>query len=249
MRRFRWSVLAAALACAGSVAGGVAAQEPDASPIWGGVYTTAEADAGKAAYELRCAGCHRNDLRGGQTGANFAPALGGDDFMLRWDSTGVDRLFRIIRDTMPRGTPGTLGPATARDLVAYLLQFNGFPSGAASLPPDEAALTRIVIRPKLGAARTEVANFAPVQVVGCVTQGSAGWLLTQGTDAAPAAAATALEAPGPGTKTYRLLSAAPHQLDGHVGSTVRAKGLIRRDPDETLITLTAIDVLDASCPR
>ncbi len=218
-------------------------------PIWAGVYTAAQAESGETTFMARCAGCHRADLKGSQTGANYAPALGGDDFMLRWDSSSVNRLFRIIRDTMPRGTPGTLGEQTTLDVVSFILKFNGFPAGMSVLTADAANLEKITFVPKAGAAvKREVANFAPVEAVGCLTRGPSSWTLTRATDVQ---SATAGPIPGAdaalGAQTYRLVSGAAFGLDARMGAKVRVKGILRRDPDETLVNLTAVDTVAANC--
>jgi hypothetical protein len=45
------------------------------------------------------------------------------------------------------------------------------------------------------------------------------------------------------------VSAAPFGLDARSGAKVRVKGIIRRDPDETLVNLTAVDTIAAGCGR
>jgi mono/diheme cytochrome c family protein len=152
-------------------------------PIWAGVYTAAQAENGETTFMGRCAGCHRPDLRGGPNGPNYAPPLGGDEFMLRWDSNTVNRLFRIIRDTMPRGTPGILGEQTTLDVVSFILKFNGYPAGMSALTADATALEKITFVPKAGeAVKREIANFAPVEAVGCLTRGPKTWMLTRASD-------------------------------------------------------------------
>ena len=217
-------------------------------PIWAGVYTAAQAENGEATFMGRCAGCHRPDLRGGPNGPNYAPPLGGDEFMLRWDSNTVNRLFRIIRDTMPRGTPGILGEQTTLDVVSFILKFNGYPAGMSALTADAAALEKITFVPKAGeAAEREIANFAPVEAVGCLTRGPSAWMLTQASDVKSATTAPPAPDAALGAQSYRLVSVAAFGLDARTGAKVRVKGIIRRDPDETLVNLTAVDTLAASC--
>jgi hypothetical protein len=49
---------------------------------------------------------------------------------------------------MPQDRPGTLMPETTADILALVLQANGFPAGSTELPPDAAALGGIVIKRK-----------------------------------------------------------------------------------------------------
>jgi hypothetical protein len=77
-------------------------------------------------------------------------------------------------------------------------------------------------------------------------------MLTSATDVRSASPAGS-PAPGAdaplGAQTYRLVSAAPFGLDARSGAKVRVKGIIRRDPDETLVNLTAVDTIAAGCGR
>jgi PQQ-dependent dehydrogenase (methanol/ethanol family) len=108
----------------------VLTQQPSAA----GSFTADQAQAGRTAYQTRCEGCHRPDLRG----SGEAPPLTGDNFMSAWrDRTAVD-LFARIRASMPPGAEGTLGDATYLAIVAYILQANGARSGAQALTADAA---------------------------------------------------------------------------------------------------------------
>jgi mono/diheme cytochrome c family protein len=223
---------------------------PGAAPavkIWSGVYTAEQAQNGEATFGSMCARCHAADLSGGQVGAAYAPALGGERFLGAWESRKVTRLYRTIRDTMPRGSPGSLNDQNALELVAYILKYNGFPAGGAGLVADEAALDQIVLIPRAGAVKRQVANFAVVQATGCVARGSnAGWSLTNATE--PALAVDGVPADtSRGTKVYRLVSAAPFHLETHTGEMVTIKGLLRVDPDETLLNVTAVQPAGTRC--
>jgi hypothetical protein len=94
-----------------------------------------------------------------------------------------------------------------------------------------------------------VANFAPVEATGCLTRGPSGWTLTNATDPRPGAASSPVPAADAalGSQTYRLVSPAAFGLDARAGAKVRIKGIIRRDPDETLVNLTGVDTVAGSC--
>ncbi|PYS38745.1 MAG: hypothetical protein DMG14_16535, partial [Acidobacteria bacterium] len=65
--------------------------------IWDGVFTTAQADRGKAALlQNGCNGCHGPDLAGDR-----GPSLKGERFITSWENSSVNRLFTKIRETMP----------------------------------------------------------------------------------------------------------------------------------------------------
>jgi len=226
----------------------VEAQAP-AQRLWSGMYTEEQATNGQATYAASCSRCHSVDLAGSQVAANFAPALGGDKFMAVWETRSLDRLFKVIRDTMPRDTPGVLNDGRALELVAYMLKFNGYPSAAEPLTVDS-GLAAALILPKSGVVTRQAVNFAMVQVVGCVT-GSAGsrWSLTQASDPVIAAVAAAGLAP-PTTstsQTFRLVNAAPFKVEAQSGQQVKVQGLLRRDPDENLLNITAMTPTGTAC--
>ena len=201
-----------------------------APPVWQGVYSDGQAARGEATFSSLCAGCHGTALTGGPTGGQRAPALAGDDFFARWDATSLNRLFRTIRDTMPRGAAGALTDEAAVELVAYILRFNGFPAGSADLTSQTALLDKLLIAPKPGAPRP-VTNFSRVEVAGCLSRTSNGrWIVT-----------------GAANERVRLVGAAPFKVDAHAGERVEVTGIIRRDPSETLLTVTGVKATGARC--
>jgi hypothetical protein len=222
-------------------------------PIWKGVYTPAQAEKGETTYTAMCSRCHNPDLSGGQVGAQAAPALGGNKFLSRWESNNVDRLFHTIRETMPRTTPGVLTDESAIGLVAYILKYNGFPAGSAPLATSS-ALESFVFVPKDGALATRpVTDFALVEAAGCLTEGPReAWTLTQATEpvvARPGAFGAGSKTVKLGSGTLRLVSVAPFRTSLKAGDAVQVKGLIRKDPDQTLINLTAVAPLGSACGR
>ena len=109
--------------------------------VWDGVYTDAQAGRGKKLYIASCAACHQEGLQG----ADLAPALKGDEFLLLWNDRPLGDMVERITKTMPQDAPGTLSPEANTDIVAYMLQVNRFPTGAAELPVDAAAQKTIAI--------------------------------------------------------------------------------------------------------
>ncbi len=104
-----------------------------------GVYTDAQAERGKAAYEANCSFCHLSDL----TGQGFAPGLVDDTFKARWQDGNLGELFSIVKVTMPQDKPDSLKPDEYAAIVAFMLKMNKFPAGKQDLVPDEAALKSV----------------------------------------------------------------------------------------------------------
>jgi mono/diheme cytochrome c family protein len=113
------------------------------SSVLDGVYTAAQSESGRRIYTARqCVSCHGANLQGTAVG----PALAGEEFLSAWRGDTVGALSSCMQTTMPPGATGRLSAAEYRDLVAALLEANGFPvaksSGAALIETaiDEVAL-------------------------------------------------------------------------------------------------------------
>jgi mono/diheme cytochrome c family protein len=120
---------------------GIYATRGQARTVWDGVYTEEQATRGQAQYMRACASCHAADLRGGST----APSLVEESFSFQWADTTVGELFERIRTLMPSDRPNSLSSQAYRDVVAFILQANKFPSGAKELDSDLDALRQILI--------------------------------------------------------------------------------------------------------
>ena len=90
-------------------------------------------------YQEHCSTCHGPNLEGGED----APTLAGAQFSGVWDGRTIGDLLNRIERRMPKDAPRSLGREAYADIVAFLLQRNGFPAGAAKLPTDAAALDAI----------------------------------------------------------------------------------------------------------
>ena len=81
----RAPVVPFAVVFAGLTIGLIAAQQPQPQPR--AAFTAAQADAGRAAYDASCSGCHLHDLKG----SFEAPQLAGANFLNQWgDKTIAD---------------------------------------------------------------------------------------------------------------------------------------------------------------
>jgi mono/diheme cytochrome c family protein len=109
--------------------------------VWDGVYTDEQAARGRSAYIADCASCHAEDLRG----SSAAPSLVEESFAFQWDNTPVGELLVRIRTLMPSDRPNSLTPQRYRDIVAYVLQANKYPSGDKELDADLDALNQVRI--------------------------------------------------------------------------------------------------------
>jgi plastocyanin len=108
-----------------------------------GVFTSEQATRGKMSFQQSCSnGCHMSDLTGGER----VPALAGDSFLKRWQDSNADALFERIRSTMPQQNPHSLSDQTYIDILAFLLQANGFPSGSMELKSETETLNHIALK-------------------------------------------------------------------------------------------------------
>lgn len=105
-------------------------------------YSTEQADRGKERYESECEECHGDDLRGGLNGG--AP-LSGLSFEQKFaEGAPASGLFLFMSTLMPPNAPGRYSAETYADLMAYILQQNGFQPGA-PLPSDVDALDYLIV--------------------------------------------------------------------------------------------------------
>jgi S-disulfanyl-L-cysteine oxidoreductase SoxD len=117
----------------------------DATSVWQGVYTKAQAERGRASYFAACASCHGAQL----AGDTDAPDLAGNAFLKRWDNQSIAALFSFVESRMPVGRPRSLGPVGYADVIAHILASNGFPDGQKELSADGSVLDKIKIdKPK-----------------------------------------------------------------------------------------------------
>jgi cytochrome c553 len=125
-----------------ALAGRQAAQaSPAPSPIWSGVYSAAQAKRGLLEYGRSCEHCHGSNLTGNPT--DEVPSLVADGFMFHFKGRTVQDLYARLSKSMPSDAPGSLDAGTYLDLVAYLLEANGFPAGQQDLSRDR--LSALVI--------------------------------------------------------------------------------------------------------
>ena len=114
-----------------AVAGAVS-EEP---PVATGFYSVAQAERGLGVFRDMCSECH------------FTNEFRGDDFEWQWRRQTVWDLYRSMTRTMPENDPGGLPDRTYADVIAYILQINGYASGNAELVPERATMDSIPMGP------------------------------------------------------------------------------------------------------
>ena len=117
---------------------GVGAQGKTAND---GIYSEAQAKRGDVLYKEQCATCHGDNLEG----SGPMPALAGKDFLASWQGKSVADLFEKTHTTMPATAPGSLTPAQAADIVAYMLAASKYKVGTTELEGKVEALKDIKI--------------------------------------------------------------------------------------------------------
>jgi len=211
-------------------------------------YTIAQAERGKASYQMSCSECHNSDLNG----TAKAPALHGDAFLKTWENGSTYALFVKLRDSMPAGHPASMTEEEKVDVLAFLLQVNGIPAGQSELKSDRNELENIQIAPK---GQQAVPNFAVVRLVGCLTPGSGkSWTLTRTTEPevahedtpTPAALKDAAERML-GAGAFGLLGAVAFKPESHAGQKMEARGLLYRDSVRNLLNLTSLETTGVAC--
>jgi len=147
MRRLLQRVLTTATLVGAAGADSLGAQQPPDPRAHTGAYSSAQASRGRAVYGAHCASCHGSRLEG-----TNAPALTGPTFIKSWSAYALtaDELYFITRTTMPKGTPGRLARQDYLDVLAYVLQQNGYLEGGGELTDDPRVLRQVKLAPVSG---------------------------------------------------------------------------------------------------
>jgi hypothetical protein len=102
-----------------------AKEEEPIRSVWEGVYTEEQAARGRSFFRTQCADCHQpEEFKGGYRTAND--------------------LFSS-REGMPQSSPNSLSAEEYADLIAYIFEASGLPSGKEELKGDPEILKRIRI--------------------------------------------------------------------------------------------------------
>jgi mono/diheme cytochrome c family protein len=109
------------------------------------LYTADQATKGALAYYQNCAVCH-GPLLDGQSGGYSGPALKGADFADPSYDFHVSDIFNFVAKLMPSATPGSLMHEQYVQIMAFILQQNGYPAGSHELVYEEAEKSKVPIR-------------------------------------------------------------------------------------------------------
>jgi mono/diheme cytochrome c family protein len=130
-------VMAAGIAAAAS---GQTTTTTTAETVADRVFSADQAKRGRASYDGKCASCH--------DGGTMGPELWGDPFLTQWENKEVASFFTRIQTTMPEDAPGTLAEKEVLDIIAYVIQTNGFPAGDNELASKDALAKLKFVRKK-----------------------------------------------------------------------------------------------------
>jgi len=110
----------------------------NAAPNSEGWYTSQQASAGAKAYKKACASCHGAALEGG-----MGPALVGKPFWQAYGGKKVSTLWSGVHTEMPMTAPNSVSVMNSINIMAFVLQKNGVPSGATPLD-DTVDLSKVL---------------------------------------------------------------------------------------------------------
>jgi mono/diheme cytochrome c family protein len=96
-----------------------------------GAYTAEQAKRGKQVFHTECSSCHG------------ATEFSGTAFEEGWRDKAVGAFFGLVRGTMPEDRPGALTEQQYVDVVAFVLELNGYPAGSTELPADRGVLSKL----------------------------------------------------------------------------------------------------------
>jgi hypothetical protein len=80
------------------------------------------------------------------TNGTFGTPLAGEYFKNAWFGRTVRAFYDRAHKTMPPAAPASLPGETYANIVAYVLELNGFKPGATALPPGGEALEKMAIQ-------------------------------------------------------------------------------------------------------
>src|SRR4029450_11037567 len=119
--------------CGVAMLAAVACAQSSGSTFRDGVYSAEQAKRGRTMYDTKCASCH--------DGGTMGPELWGEAFLANWDGKDLNAFFTRIQSTMPEDAPGSLSESEALDVIAYVVQTNGFPAGEKAFQTASALTT------------------------------------------------------------------------------------------------------------
>jgi mono/diheme cytochrome c family protein len=105
-------------------------------------FTARQVTGGKKAYDSYCAVCHGSTL----TNGTFGTPLAGAYFRSKWGGRSVADFYEKSHETMPPAAPRSLPKESYANIVAYVLEVNGYKAGGGELPAGGEALKQMRIQ-------------------------------------------------------------------------------------------------------
>lgn len=115
-----------------------AAPAPAAPAAAAGVFTEDQAGRGRSTFRSTCSACH------------YSSEFHGSDFQYKWGRRTVGDLFKNVSENMPDDAPGSLSESEYVDVVAYILQLNGFAAGSMELNAEADAMQSTLLEAPSG---------------------------------------------------------------------------------------------------
>ena len=104
-------------------------------------FTAQQVSDGKQAFNSYCAVCHGSTLTNGTLGTPLA----GEYFKTKWSGKNAADFHAKTR-TMPPASPGSLPAKSYLNIIAYILDVNGYKAGGSELPASAELLKQMVIQ-------------------------------------------------------------------------------------------------------
>jgi hypothetical protein len=82
------------------------------------------------------------------TNGAYGTPLAGEYFKTKWSHRSVRAFLDRARNTMPPSAPGSLPVDSYADIIAYILEVNGFRAGSAVLQAGDEALNKMELKLK-----------------------------------------------------------------------------------------------------
>ena len=102
------------------------------------MFTDTQAKIGYAKFLGNCAQCHGTHLEG-----RSGPSLKGPNWANAKADYTVGEVFTVVSQQMPATNPGSLDHADYEQIMAFLLQQNGYPAGSTPLQFDKASASKV----------------------------------------------------------------------------------------------------------
>ena len=129
-------------ACASSSSEPMAAPAPAPAPAAAAAPAPA-ASSGEAIFSAAQVSRGRDQFRSTCTECHTSAEFGDPTFKAKWSRRSVGDLYEFILTNMPDDAPGILTPDQAVNLTTFILEMNGFPTGSATLAPNQERLDAI----------------------------------------------------------------------------------------------------------